>query len=140
MPRWAPSQNQPWRLRLFGVCTASCPKRGDAPVRDFGGPGTTWTVDESTVDVLNRCVPTIETSTSETVACVLPRCEHVPLVVEHGVAAPCLAAAMCPLPHRRDPDPLHVRSPVGVWAGPGDVPSPAGCLWPSACRFRPLWQ
>ena len=72
--------NQPWRLRLFGVCVESCPKRGDEAVRDFGRPATSWPVAESTVDVLNRCVPTRETTSSKTVACVLPRCEHVPLV------------------------------------------------------------
>ena len=69
----------PWRLRLFGVCTTSCPARGDV-VRDFGYRGSGWPVAESTLSVLNRCVPTVEETQTNMIACVEPRCEHVPLV------------------------------------------------------------
>mmetsp|Transcript_5468 Transcript_5468/g.13380 ORF Transcript_5468/g.13380 Transcript_5468/m.13380 type:complete len:806 (-) Transcript_5468:94-2511(-) len=71
---------QPWRLQLFGICTATCPQRGDPPIRDAYGESVEWPVAVDTVDVLNRCVPIAEESASSTVACAFPRCEEVPLV------------------------------------------------------------
>lgn len=79
---------QPWRLQLFGICTATCPQRGDPPIRDFSGDDAEWPVVVSTVDVLNRCVPTAEEVTHKTVACAFPRCEHVPFSGVHCLSLP----------------------------------------------------
>lgn len=61
----------PWKLHLFGVCTAACPRRGDR-VTDFGRNGPGWPVTETTLSVLNRCVPTVEESSSKMCAQTMP--------------------------------------------------------------------
>ena len=65
--------SSPWEFDPHGVCVRECPSRGG--VRDADGHW--WDVAESTMSVLNRCMPVKEEKASRTVACTDPTCRQV---------------------------------------------------------------
>ena len=82
--------SEPWRVRLYGLCVAECPRRHDAPLADYGAAGTEWPVPASTTAVLNRCVPLAEHNETRTAACAEPRCDSAAAV---ALGATCLRLA-----------------------------------------------
>lgn len=76
----------PFSHRLYGVCVASCPARGDV-VLEAGSENATgsdnatglvrWTAALGTVPVLHRCLPVAEEHRSVLVACEQPSCSEV---------------------------------------------------------------
>ena len=72
--------SRPWLLKLDGICAERCPQRGEV-ISDVGvasaGAMRGVKVYESTVPILNRCVPTDEVHQTEQAYCVAPRCAEI---------------------------------------------------------------
>ncbi|KAG8457828.1 hypothetical protein KFE25_005097 [Diacronema lutheri] len=79
----------PWKLHLYGLCVASCPKQGER-VLDYGCarpelyPGASratctsgrglWLTALDTEDVANRCMPRKTREGNSTLLCAIPNC------------------------------------------------------------------
>ena len=72
-------------LKLYGVCVARCPIRGDEPIVEGG---ERWAVEVSTTAVLHRCVPVAHHHTLAALGCVSPHCNSRAVRRAGGACAP----------------------------------------------------